>query len=44
MQFSRLCRYLLIPSIITILFTSVTVATHALEVGDRVLGSELASA
>ena len=38
MQSSRLCRYLLTP----LLIVCVTVAAHALEVGERVFDSELA--
>jgi hypothetical protein len=40
MRSSRLCRYLLTP----LLIVCVTVAAHALEVGDRVFDSELATA
>ena len=43
MVFSRLGKYSLTASLVMMLIAGVTVAAHALEIGERVFGSELAA-
>ncbi|RKU20910.1 hypothetical protein C6503_05355 [Candidatus Poribacteria bacterium] len=43
MLFSRFCRYVLVLFLVTIPFAVLTAPTYALEVGDRVFGTELAT-